>query len=61
MELLNIITKQCTTKNNISTDAKIKHYKATMRNAVLPAAETITARRHGEEQLDKEEREIVRN
>ena len=41
-------------------EAKIRHYKATVRNAVLYAAETMTLGRHGAEQLEKEERKILR-
>lgn len=36
----------------------MRHYKATMRNGILYAAETVTIGRHGAIQLEKEEKTL---
>lgn len=48
-------------KKNLSRNAKLRHYTATVRNAALYASETITLGKRACIQLEKEERKILRD
>lgn len=54
------MTKEMHNKKNVSMNAKFRHYKATVRDVVLHAAETITLQRYRAEQVEEKERKIIR-
>lgn len=48
-------------KKNLSRNAKLRHYTATVRNSALYASETISLGKRACIQLEKEERKILRD